>query len=256
MEFPDWSDLPIELWKVVAEKLPLEDHNRFAGVCTAWRSLVQEIRPYKFPWLVLSDLESNRPEPNTHPFFNLLETKLPNTQNSFHLLNPFSGVEIPLPPPSAFPHPQYPGYPHFPRDYYFIRKAVLSSGPATSSQYTVMAIYSDQSWLAFFKSGSDKWIHINTPKLIFQDLMYSNGRFYVHTLEGRVVVCNLEDDDHPRTIEITPLCLSYPISDVDTQRMVVYHGDFCQQKNFPPCSTVRVKVFKIDEKMRGGGREA
>ncbi|KAL5980548.1 hypothetical protein ACLOJK_028456, partial [Asimina triloba] len=179
MELSDWSDLPIELWKIVAEKLPLEDYNRFAGVCTTWRSLIQEIRPYKFPWLVFSDLDSNRPEPNTHPFFNLLETKVCGLRvpqlrgkrccgsshgwlitasqhsNSFHLLTPFSGVEISLPPPSAFPHPQYPRYPHFPRDYYFIRKAVLSSDPATSSQYTVMIIYSDQSWLAFFKSGSD-----------------------------------------------------------------------------------------------------
>ncbi|PIA42835.1 hypothetical protein AQUCO_02000348v1 [Aquilegia coerulea] len=86
----------------------------------------------------------------------------------------------------------------------FVFKYVLSSSPSIESQElgscVVMAIYSEYKRLAFAKPGDEAWICIESPHVGYEDAIYFNGKFYAITMEGVLVICEV-DKDSPKTID-------------------------------------------------------
>ncbi|KAF9592142.1 hypothetical protein IFM89_012571 [Coptis chinensis] len=125
----NWSELPEELLKMIAEKIEfLDDFVRFSVVCRSW-SLVKFNKHHfsfivksQFPWLMLANDDDNS---NSRRFFNYPQNKICHMNLSkasgchcwgspfgwlvvlgldsqFHLLNPLSGVWFSLPSLSKY----------------------------------------------------------------------------------------------------------------------------------------------------------
>ncbi|XP_058089190.1 F-box protein At2g17036-like [Magnolia sinica] len=229
----DWAHLNRDVLELIAKRLYLTDYQRFSAVCSSWRSLILERSNCKFPCLVLSDDDKG---PETHAFFRLFDDKIirlelpeihgmrccgsshgwlitaSNNSESLHLLNPFARLQIQLPPPSKFPFHQFTNSPQEPINTLFIHKAIISSDPASSPDFIVMAVYSETHKLAFLKKGDENWRHVDTSSssgVYILDLIYHKGKFYAVSQDGRVLLCHLEGMN-PRTTEIAPS----PIKDV------------------------------------------
>ncbi|XP_074291496.1 putative F-box protein At5g55150 [Silene latifolia] len=74
---------------------------------------------------------------------------------------------------------------------YYICKAVLSSDPVASRNYTVMLIYGKCRNLAYYMSGDESWTCLDGNPLI-DDLIYSDGRFTAIDLCGELFVSDPE----------------------------------------------------------------
>ncbi|PIA28120.1 hypothetical protein AQUCO_07200031v1 [Aquilegia coerulea] len=138
MSTPNWSELPDELVRIIAEKLEFShDFIRFGAVCHPWRSVTLTLDKRllflkSFPWLMLpssadddddDDYEDDQDQDRRFfiPFENrICHIKLPEARGchcwgspygwlltfgfdqQFHLLNPLTRVRLPLPPRSTF----------------------------------------------------------------------------------------------------------------------------------------------------------
>ncbi|KAJ4977914.1 hypothetical protein NE237_008694 [Protea cynaroides] len=233
----NWSDLDEDILRLIIDKFwTIEDIVCFGAVCQSWRSVSVEKRQQQqqlCPWLMLAEREGS----DRRGFYSLSTQKvyhmnLPGARGrrcwfshgwlitfgvdlEMHLLNPFSQVQIPLPPQSTLPH-QYSPESKFssPEELLkdFIRKVVLSSRPSLSVKTThceanedekcvIMAISSKFNTLAFSRLGDKVWTAIE-GEIAFRDTIYFKGQFYGVHCSGRLFICDI-CSPQPKTIEFS-----------------------------------------------------
>ncbi|PIA43350.1 hypothetical protein AQUCO_01900019v1 [Aquilegia coerulea] len=265
----NWLDLPSHLVYFISDKLLLhiKDYIRFGAVCHSWRSVYVENRhhplPRQLPMLLLDDLDEpclyDLSEKRVYNFS--LEKSHRSTDYRTHsstqgwlvivykksvvyLHNPFlSSVKNKI---------ELPHLPYFEHDGMisdnFLKKAVLSSNPASSSNYVVMAIYSQYHALAFYKRGDNAWTSLGSECKIISDVIYCKDQFYAVDYYGRLWACDV-NSSHNKVSKLTP-----PIDEDNRSRYCIVEssGDlFCVRKFriwiMENCySTVEFKVFKLD----------
>ena len=74
---PDWSSIPVDLLRLVANKVhSLEDYVHFGAVCWSWYHAATSPKNNKlnslFPWVMLADTENN----DSHGFYSLSSNKV------------------------------------------------------------------------------------------------------------------------------------------------------------------------------------
>ncbi|XP_074293661.1 F-box protein At2g26160-like [Silene latifolia] len=225
---PDWAWLPRNLLFMVLNKLfLLSDMIRFASVCSHWRFVAKDRFEQlnlhgnmhftrNIPMLLIPAIENDSP---IHNLFSItrgeiydLRLPVPYTKRyigSSHgwliildevsfvvtLINPFyfgnsQGI-IHLPPfIAALDTSEEEG-----QDFnceYFVRKAILSSDPATSpNDYVLMLIYGEFQLLASWKSGDTHWTYVNWEVPLIYDLMYSHGQILAVDILGQLISCDI-----------------------------------------------------------------
>lgn len=214
----DWtSDLPQDLIAFIAQRMDLmQDLITFGLVCKTWSSAATKenftrVFTHQVPLLMLPDLENKGAIPR-HCYnltkgkvcrLNIPETKGKayscrsslgwlliassqfSTSNSKHiyLLHPFKHEEILLPT----------------LEFRCIKKFVLSSSPSLTSDYTVMVSTSYSREFAFWRPKDNEWTKISSELDPMEsdrrsyDIAYYKGQFYIVELDGRVLVCDIDD---------------------------------------------------------------
>ncbi|KAK9273460.1 hypothetical protein L1049_018270 [Liquidambar formosana] len=221
----DWSQLPDDLLKLIARQLhSIEDYVRFGAVCRSWHwiFLQKDCSSYpKLPWMVLRREENSDICGFYSPFSDkVYNIHLPEirgrrcwgsghgwlvtigSSRDVNILNPFSRVQIPLPPLDSCPNlNNLICTPKVFRDV-FVYKAILSSDPS-SSDCVVVAIYSDCEKLAFTKPGNESWTPLECSLGPFDDIIYFNGNFFVVNCTREVLIFN-STGSHIKTVDTDP----------------------------------------------------
>ncbi|KAH0698420.1 probable F-box protein At1g65740 [Solanum tuberosum] len=226
----DWSELDRDLLVLVVKRVNLiEDYLSFGTVCKSWHSVATKDNfnsdlP-RVPWLMLAEEED---DDTCRKFFSLengmiLKKSIPGArgkrcvesmgwlvtapigQNEFTLLHPFSGVEIQLPDQILYPKPhptnnEYFGPVTFPPAIP-IHKAVLSANPSHTSDYILMVIQGDFSFLNLWRPGDLSWTRLSAYNGQILDVVYFNGKFYSVDYKGCIYVCDVSGseigENHP-----------------------------------------------------------
>lgn len=221
----DWSELHKDLLELILQRLRRAgDIIRFGAVCKPWRSVVVEarnqvIKPLS-PLLLLPcndnsrgyelfDFSKNKaykiqvPEVDGTWFVNSsnewLVTIKCTPPYEIHLLNPFTRVQIQLPPATAFQDPP-PAITATPIEA-FLHKVVASSTPLDPN-CIVMAIYSNWKKLAFCKLGDTEWKTLESEVNCYKDIIYRKDNFYALGKLENIVLCDMGPD--PKIIEVVP----------------------------------------------------
>ncbi|KAK0586483.1 hypothetical protein LWI29_007793 [Acer saccharum] len=209
----DWSTVDDLLLVEISLRIVLHtDFAAFRGVCTSWRSAVPEENfKLKMPWLLLppkicSDLRdfvipsqgmtrrTLLPEANAKMCFSSKGWIITIAQDlSMNLLHPFFRTQIKLPHIKSI----YNWYSLITPKMYavYINKAILSSNPLLTSDYTVMVIYGRKGVLAYSKPGDKAWTTINTWKGKYFDVTYYKGKFYAINSHGEIMACDVRGDN-------------------------------------------------------------
>ncbi|KAF8412280.1 hypothetical protein HHK36_000241 [Tetracentron sinense] len=217
----NWSELPNDLLGLIAKRVIIyEDFVAFGGVCNSWRSVAvrQNFTPSpQLPWLMLPEQKNS----NNRAFFSLSkgmvhERPLPEARGKrcwgsqgwlvtfsidFNIspLNPFTGLQIQLPPHRTFKHHYVTseedefGYTPTLLQEVYIKKAIVSSSPSSSSDYVVMVIHGPNIQLAFARPGDDAWTTIEkTRPGSYFDVIFYKEKFYAVNSLGDVVVYDVQ----------------------------------------------------------------
>lgn len=217
----DWaSDLPQDLIAYIAQRMDLmQDLITFGLVCKTWSCAATKenftrVFTHQVPLLMLSDLEDNGVIPSQ--CYNITKGKVCSlnipktiaqrrlapwcrsslgwliiassqfsTSNSKHiyLLHPFKHEEILLPTLESR----------------CIKKFVLSSSPSLTLDYTVMVSTSFPREFAFWRPKDNEWTKISSELNPLKsdgrsyDIAFYKGQFYIIELDGRVLVCDIDD---------------------------------------------------------------
>ncbi|KAF3456686.1 hypothetical protein FNV43_RR01340 [Rhamnella rubrinervis] len=201
----EWSELQTDVSELILKKLALVEIFRFRAVCSSWKIAAesyissQSYNPSrKTPWLMLGMDKHNDP----FYLFNLTESKCYRVRSIFkfyyrrfwclgssdgwlllfqetgetHLVNPFSGAEIQLPWMSTLvkyenmmSHDDVGG------------KAVFSSDPCRSNNFSVAFMYSDHKWphrLAFCDCGDESWRLTSMKHQCYADVICYKDNVY------------------------------------------------------------------------------
>ncbi|KAF8412279.1 hypothetical protein HHK36_000240 [Tetracentron sinense] len=218
----NWSELPNDLLGLIAQRVIIyEDFVAFGGVCKSWRSVAvkQNFTPSpQLPWLMLPEQKNS----DTRTFFSLSkgmvhERPLPEARGkrcwgsqgwlitfsidfNISLLNPFTRLQIQLPPHHTFKyHYDTPeegeewGYTPAEMQELYIHKAIVSSSPSSTSDYVVMVIHGPKIQLAFARPGDEAWTTIEkTRPGSYFDVIYYKEKFYAVNSVGDVVVYDVQ----------------------------------------------------------------
>ena len=229
---PDWSSIPVDLLRLVANKVhSLEDYVHFGAVCWSWYHAATSPKNNKlnslFPWVMLADTENN----DSHGFYSLSSNKvyefdLPEIVGKrcwgspfgwlviagidnmeIQLFNPLSRASISLPSQTTFMGDENE---NSIMHYWSVNKVVISSNPPNC---IVMAIYSCYTKLAFAKPGDHVWSKIRLDNNIgtgFSDITYFNGDFFIAKCTGKLLVCDFSGID-PVAIEFAHHLLEWQL---------------------------------------------
>ncbi|KAG5593367.1 hypothetical protein H5410_043881 [Solanum commersonii] len=172
----DWSELNSDLLVLVVKRINLiEDYLSFGT--DNFNSELPRV-----PWLMLAEEEDD-------DTFRI-------GQNEISLLHPFSGVEIQLPDQIRYPldNNKYYGPVTF-SPAISIHKAVLSANPSHTSDYILMIIEGDFSFLSLWRPGDLSWTRLSVYNGQITDVVYFNGRFYSVDYKGRISVCDVSGSE-------------------------------------------------------------
>lgn len=230
-EMTDWSRLPEDLLKTIAERLivDLADYVRARAVCVPWRSAIPDPRgrtvPPQPPWLMLGVDESRGIIHSFSPADGKIHSlELPKTGGkaialscdgwlvffdqscALSLFNPLTRAEIHLPPlpPSLRFDPQYFKYLGGDRRESFSRKwvaqLVMSSDPMSTPDYTIMAYFGWDCKLLSLRAGATAWTVVDRSTW-YTDLTHYNGKFYgidkfrrVKVFNGHIMATTIESN--------------------------------------------------------------
>ncbi|KAF8412286.1 hypothetical protein HHK36_000247 [Tetracentron sinense] len=218
----NWSELPNDLLGLIAQRVLIyEDFVAFGGVCESWRSVAvkQNFTPSpQLPWLMLPEQKNC----DTRTFFSLSkgmvhERRLPEVRGkrcwgsqgwlitfsidlNISLLNPFTRLQIQLPPHRTFKYhfdiyEDVEEYNYTPAEIQelYIYKAIVSSSPSSTTDYVVMVIHGPKIQLAFARPGDEAWTTIEeTRPTRYYDVIYYKEKFYAVNSHGVVVVCDVQ----------------------------------------------------------------
>ncbi|XP_055821697.1 putative F-box protein At5g55150 [Solanum dulcamara] len=217
----DWSELHRDLLVLVVRHINLiEDYLNFGTVCKSWHSVATKdnfnSELVRVPWLMLAEEED---DDTCRKFFSLsngmiLKKSIPGArgkrcvesmgwlvtvgkeESEINMLHPFSGVKIQLPHRIHIPLP-YPVN----NDYYrlndnfvswvSIHKAVLSANPSHTSDYILMIIEGDFSFLCLWRPGDLSWTRLPGYNGQITDVVCFNGNFYAINYKGCILVCDV-----------------------------------------------------------------
>lgn len=207
------SVLPDDVLQLIANKLHLfEDYVRFGAVCRSWHQIFLQRNQSSYPmlpWLMLREKVSSNFREFYSPFSGkVFEIQLPVIRGKrcwgslhgwlvtigkdvdMHLLNPFSRVQIPLPPLVNSPNLNkvFLFLSQFIEG--FVHKAVLSASPY-SSDCVIMAIYSVDGRLALTRPGFVVWSPVDYVTEPIVDIIYYNCQFFAAERWGRVLIFNV-----------------------------------------------------------------
>lgn len=232
-----WSELPKDLlWSIATCLVTYTDQVRFTCVCTSWRSVLPTIEVRSHAWLLLP--RNNDTNKEHEKFYSLHERKVhylevpdevlsKKFRGSSHswlvsiedsprisLFNPFTRVQIALPPRYKFPDVRkycakkldteyalepYDGQ----KNTYleaashvhnsFLDKLVLSSSPTSSKAPNCMvaAIYGSHCNLAYCKVGDKRWTCIAKGRMGYDDAIFHDQKLYAVTFTSYVEVFDL-----------------------------------------------------------------
>ncbi|XP_010317272.1 F-box protein SKIP23-like [Solanum lycopersicum] len=202
-----WSELPKDLlWSIATCLVTYTDQVRFTCVCTSWRSVLPTIEVRSHAWLLLP--RNNDTNKEHEKFYSLHEKK---DSPRISLFNPFTRVQIALPPRYKFPDVRkycakkldteyalepYDGQ----KNTYleaashvhnsFLDKLVLSSSPTSSKAPNCMvaAIYGSHCNLAYCKVGDKRWTCIAKGRMGYDDAIFHDQKLYAVTFTSYVEV--------------------------------------------------------------------
>ncbi|KAM7528809.1 hypothetical protein LguiB_032219 [Lonicera macranthoides] len=241
----DWSDLPKDLLELIFLRLRYAaDLIRIRAVCNKWRSVVNTLRHKPLCPLLLLNTDNSS---DVYNLFDFSNSKIHRTQiyptnqascpkNLFkngcftnscngwlvrmdysvlswpiHLINPFTRVEIQLPPAVTFEERDADIIDSMNRR--FLRKAVLSSAPL-DPKCIVVAIYCTHDIhnkdlelkLAFCSLRDATWKKIKSDqaKDFFVDIIYFMDRFYAIGSSNELFHCDINSNDEPKAVRISP----------------------------------------------------
>ncbi|PIA56626.1 hypothetical protein AQUCO_00700762v1 [Aquilegia coerulea] len=187
-----------------------------------------------------------------------------------HLLNPFSRVQIHLPSQSTFeygldifPLRDEDVAPEIHRDC-LVDKVILSSTPefiSTSKDCIAMAIHRHGKKLAIARPGDVSWTTVETPKDHYAaDIIFFKEQFYVVTIRGVVMVCDISDGLHtPKASVLTERLPQTSIID-ETKYLVELRGELLlvikfvfdpddindAEDKLSPYKTEKFQVYKLN----------
>ncbi|KAL5726223.1 SWR1-complex protein 3 [Ranunculus cassubicifolius] len=223
------SQLPDGIIDLIQKKFnSVEDFVRFGAVCKSWHSAVESRKKTQdvslHPWLMLATYDHHKK--GIQKFYNLsnkktFKLKLPQIQGrrcfgtsfgwmvtigidlNIHLLNPFTGIRLPLPSQPTLPN-QYDcklSPQHLRRSFVHKSMAIQLQTPKSES-IVVMAIHS-QSYLSFVRPGDSAWTLVDCPtRRGFHDVISYNGEIYAFNAYGDLMLCEITDAAHSKAITI------------------------------------------------------
>ncbi|KAL5814146.1 hypothetical protein ACOSQ4_024787 [Xanthoceras sorbifolium] len=212
----NWSEFNLDLLEEIARRIKLyDDFVAFSLVCSLFRSAAMK-ENFKFmsshiPLLMLPSKGCS----NSRGFFDLPEGTtrsilLPECDGkkcfsskgwlitidldwNMSLLNPFSRVQVELPHMKTFEN--WEDLETRDMQVSFIGKCALSVNPSLGKDYMLMVIYGGIGKLAYFRQGDKVWRTIERWHSCYADIIYYKGQFYAIDHRGRIMVCDVEEDD-------------------------------------------------------------
>ncbi|XP_008244710.1 PREDICTED: F-box protein SKIP23-like [Prunus mume] len=266
----DWSGLPQELVVSIAKQIAfLEDFVAFGAVCKSWRSAAPKENftsrlKHQGPFLMLPQ-EHGAAIRKIYSFtdYKVRDLNLPEAEGKvccscsgwlitlqglqFNLLHPLNRSQIKLP---GFRDSSAKLSPVSMTDFHAIKKFVLSSNPAWTSDYTIMLLY-DCKQLAFCKPRQDRyWTSMDLGSHPV-DITCYKGRFYAVSHNGRVSVFDIENPTKEAKTEVVvsrmPRELLVHISPGRVKYLVESAGDLlvvsAHEEGYEPAPKFR--VFKV-----------
>ncbi|PIA42617.1 hypothetical protein AQUCO_02000212v1 [Aquilegia coerulea] len=287
----NWSELPEELLSMIGEKLNFyKDYLRFSVVCHPWRSATLNYKRHNqflksFPLLMLPADEEEE-EDDHRSFFiqsgnKICRLYLPEARGchcwgspygwlvtfgldqQFHLLNPFSGIRLPLPPRSKFKDTCFTDkYPSHNRRC-CVRKAIVSNHDTKGFggiNYVVYLIIGGCRELVFARPGDTTWTVVKNS-LHGRDIINFNGQIYtVQSGENIMMLCdhNNVSGSHPTLTHFAKLpdgvegTEQFYLVELGGELHLVVRTLERTQTKLPPkelhhyFETVCLEVFKLD----------
>ncbi|PIA24799.1 hypothetical protein AQUCO_26700001v1 [Aquilegia coerulea] len=120
--------------------------------------------------------------------------------DEIHILNPFSRVQFHLPSVSKFENVVNQNI----NRNCIVHKVILSSTPLITKDCIAMAIHHHKRLVAIARPGDPSWITIQTPYYI-DDVIFFKNQFYVDTVEGVAMVCDIVDRMASVLTEVLPV---------------------------------------------------
>ncbi|PIA60649.1 hypothetical protein AQUCO_00300280v1, partial [Aquilegia coerulea] len=222
------DQLPYHISFLIAERLEtVSDKCCFRSLSKSWRAALPTffVQP---PFLMLSEsqldsFENNKNksekdekvEVNPHPrvplrgFVGHQMRFVRSTGNwliaidlsdEIHILNPFSRVQFHLPSVSKFENVVNQ---NIDRNC-IVHKVILSSTPLITKDCIAIAIHHHKRLVAIARLGDPSWITIQTPYYI-DDVIFFKNQFYVVTVEGVAMVCDIVDRMASVLTEVLPV---------------------------------------------------
>ncbi|PIA56614.1 hypothetical protein AQUCO_00700753v1 [Aquilegia coerulea] len=297
-----WSELPEDMLCIIGKKLDVvADQCRFRSVCKSWNCCLPPFA--QPPWLMLSEppqLENlNEASPSPPPLRGFVgmgccggeqqqmvyEIELPEAHQrrcvgstgnwlitidlykKVHLLNPFTRIQIDLPPQTRlkFKIPRNAvATPEQHRDV-LLRKLVVSSTSSLSKSNSggsskdciVMAIHHHWRKLAIARPGDRYWATVYTPKNLFEDIIFYKEQFYAVNHRGIVMVCDIGDGQHsPTASMLTQRLPQSMLSHYQVKYLVEWSGELLmviktmmkkrKRKKLPLYKTENFDVYRLD----------
>ena len=213
-EFRPWSDLPVDVLNIIAERLDFIEQLYFRLVCKNWRQS-QVVPLYKnLPWLMEHSWTYDDKNVNSVCSFHLLtdnrnhvtSNKLRREElNDLHgavvCASRFGWLLLQKSTLSFFYNPYSKSIIKLPDLDIGFNRSTFSSVP-TSPDCVCFAIQSSKNsskmWLSTCQPGDRKWsstVKFVGPKKAVEDVVYSNGTFYCVFSEGALGAFCVADSD-------------------------------------------------------------
>ncbi|KAK0600606.1 hypothetical protein LWI29_016601 [Acer saccharum] len=209
------SDLPREILPIIFRKLTDHDMLVCAQVCVTWESEVRSILPQ---YLLLTNLSEKLGHPNNqvqNSFITLFNTHIQeirkihlpklflegryfssssfgwlltvthnrNPPHQVHLLNPFSGQRIELPPSTKHQSPQD-------------LRVIMSANPSDAAANCLfLAINQNARTFGICRQGQKSWTSLDF-QIAFMDVIFYKGALYGVDIHGDLchLICGLKPD--------------------------------------------------------------
>ncbi|KAG8374960.1 hypothetical protein BUALT_Bualt10G0050000 [Buddleja alternifolia] len=280
--YPEWTDLPIELSAVVANRLTsIHDYVSFRGVCKLWR-LAATFDNFdrgfpRVPWLMYVTKEERTKKgffgPHIPRVANFLDVSMNKTYRSINfpptcgrrylscngwILN-VSGVDVELTHPVWRIRIELPGLNPFSVNRHgncastvIISKMVLSSSPTLKTDLVVMVIWGSDNQLGFCRPGDSSWTIMASWNDSFSDIIYHNGRLYALDDSRRVVECDIHGANPTEIRQVFELPsfdpnLNLAVTGRQKLYLVETSGKFLIiSRRFNLFKTLSFKVFEFD----------
>ncbi|KAL5726199.1 SWR1-complex protein 3 [Ranunculus cassubicifolius] len=223
------SQLPDGIIDLIGKKMmSVEDFVRFGAVCKSWHSAVETRKKTQnvllHPWLMLATYEHHKR--GIQKFYSLsskktFKLKLPQIQGrrcfgtsfgwmviygldlKIHLLNPFTGIKLPLPSQPTFGNQyDYKLTPRHTRDCFVHKLMATQLQTPESKSIIVMAVHSELCNLSFARPGDSDWTLVDGVGKGYEDAISYNDQIYAVNKRGDLIACEISDAAHSKATKV------------------------------------------------------